>query len=283
MNNLVLGVKKDIYISSRKPDEVFTGSQYLYAGNTNKKDMFCILLRFDLNGITDYSVIERAVLKMYKVSATGIPSACRITPFLVVSEWSCKDTTWNVLPQIDRAVSGETLSVGETGWYAWNITALAKSWVSGMNYGLMLVPADNDTGVKKFYSSAYIYRRNVRPLLKLTCSHKKVFILESRKTKNTVRMYETCNGNMFSDWVNTSSYSMYTFFVRNTGRNPAIISVQLSPDGNAVYNEEGVCNIPPGAVEAIVPRKYGFYSRLAFKPYFTERQTCLQVWFQAQV
>lgn len=220
---------------------------------------------------------------MYKVSATGIPSACRITPYLVVSEWSGKDTGWNSRPQIDRAVSGETVNVSENGWYAWNITRLVNSWICGINYGLMMVPADNDKGVKKFYSSAYIYRRNVSPVIKLACSHKRMFILESRKTQNTVRTYETCSENMFSDWINTSSYSMYTFFVCNTGRNPASVSVQLSPDGNAVYNEEGVLNIAPGAVEAIVPRKYGFYSRLAFKPFFTGREISLQVWFQAQV
>lgn len=286
MTHLSLLPSQNTYISSGKPDANFSKSNVLYAGVDSQGSVQRALLSFDLCLLPSDIVIDAAVLRMYadNISERTIPAF--ITPYILTSSWDEKDVNWSNQPVKNTSLAGKTVEVLSYGWYNWDITNIMQVWIlnSGSNSGLILESMEDGTrDIKKFHSARSYYYRNYRPYLEIRYSYKNSFSLSSRNTVNVFETYNTLDLLSFSAWQNTSIYSMYTFFIQNTGQNAAQVFIQISPDRTAVYDEAGCSNIPPGSVEAIVPQRFGFFSRVAFKSSFFARSTTLKIWFQAQV
>ncbi|MBR2565385.1 MAG: hypothetical protein IKE29_12260 [Paenibacillus sp.] len=79
----------------------------------------------------------------------------------------------------------------------------------------------------------------------------------------------------------TSTLSMYSYGVVNRGTNPAIVQVQVSPNGvdYAVDSQEV---IEGKQTKALVPQRFLHYTRLVLQPVDPAKPTRLDVYFQAQ-
>jgi len=86
----------------------------------------------------------------------------------------------------------------------------------------------------------------------------------------------------YTDWIDTSNCTMYTFFIQNIGFRPAYARAQVSPDKISIINDPDIAEIAPCETRAIVTQKYGFYTRIAFKSLNLLNKTNLKIIFQAQ-
>ena len=287
MISIVLPYLKSTYISSVKPESNFIASYYLYAGtDSHGTGHNRILISFDLCLLPMDIIIESAILKMYAdVSGDTSTEGC-FTPYLITSCWEEDDVTWNVQPTVDQLIAGKSAQVAASEWYSWDITNIVEAWVNqkAENNGLLLKATEDKIGdLKRFHSSRGFYYKNFRPVLEVKYDFKNRFLLSSRNTVCNLFKYTAEDNVCFSSWQNSSVYSTYTFFVQNTGNYPANIYVQVSPDRSAIFEEQAMYNIAPGDTEAIVPQRFGFFTRLAYKSYVLGRKTSLMIWFQAQV
>ena len=139
-----LPVVADAYIASARPDENF-GSAALYVGYHNiGDDRFGAersLLRFDLGGLPDDSVIEQANLRLYMSFATpSDTNSMRIIVRQLNSDWGEQSVTWNREPAW-AGVRADTFVGTSDGWYEWDITDLVREWQSGQapNFGIELI------------------------------------------------------------------------------------------------------------------------------------------------
>ncbi|WP_139902269.1 DUF6385 domain-containing protein [Clostridium thermarum] len=65
--------------------------------------------------------------------------------------------------------------------------------------------------------------------------------------------------------VNTSQYSIITFFAVNEGGDCATVKLQISPN-NSLYIDDGEqVAIKPGEMKAFVPMIFAKYTRLCYK------------------
>lgn len=287
MANLMLTPSENVYISNKKPDKNFSNSSVLYAGTDMQKSFFRALLCFDLSLLPNDIIIEAAALRMYAGQSSEGTVSGFFTPYAITAGWCEKEVTWDNQPEINLSIAGKTVEVAGTGWHTWDVTHLAQVWILGddRNHGLMIKSQEREESLdlKKFISVKSYYNRTYRPQMELRYNYKNVYTLGARNTSNSYEFFKTSDLCMSTAWKNTSIYSIYTFFVYNSGSNPVHIHVQVSPDRSAVFNEAAEYIVAPGITEAIVPQRFGFFTRLAYKSVFFNRNTTLKVWFQAQV
>lgn len=285
MGSVKLCASENTYISSKNPIENYGGSRAVYAGMDSSNAVYRTLLYFDLSTIPGDVQIESAVLRMYSVQDRT--SAGQFTACMIESSWDPDNVTWNSQPPIQPPVSGNTVKISASGWYSWNITSMVQLWLADRqrNYGLMIISREDEENfdTHQFHSAQTYFYKEYKPVLEIEYRHKNAVVLSARDTANIIETIYACERNKYSAWQNTSVYSLYTFFVQNRGQYPACIRVQISPDKAAAFDEAAEYLVNPGNVQAIVPQRFGFYTRLACKASLYNRNTKLKVWFQAQM
>ena len=95
------------------------------------------LLRFDL-GLPAGAVIDAARLSL-KLSVSGGADSVVLRAYQVTSDWLEARVTWNNKPTWGSLYAQTTVGAG-ISWYAWDVTAIARAWLQGSNYGLLLEP-----------------------------------------------------------------------------------------------------------------------------------------------
>lgn len=286
MANLILLPCSNTYISSGKPDLNFMHSNLLYIGTDSSGAVYRALILFDLCSLPQDMVVESAVLRIYAGYSAERSRPGFFSPYIITTSWDEESVNWQNQPCTNLSVSGKPVEISSYGWYSMDITSIVQLWIlgDGNNNGLMIKSSeDKRLDIKSFHSFKSYYYRNYRPHMEIKFNYKNSFAMSGRGTSNVLESYRTGNTLSFSSWQDTSNYSMYTFFIQNHGNNAASVMVQISPDRAAACDEIEIYNIAPGTVEAVVPQKFGFYTRLAFKSFFYERPTDIKIWFQAQV
>ena len=95
------------------------------------------LLRFDL-GLPAGVVIDTAQLSV-KLSVSGGADSVVLRAYQVTSDWLEARVTWNNKPTWGSLYAQTTVGAG-ISWYAWDVTEIARAWLQGSNYGLLLEP-----------------------------------------------------------------------------------------------------------------------------------------------
>ena len=135
---ITLPAVADATLKSGFPNANFGGAdtldlEYASGGRTIARS----LLRFDLAaGLPSGAVIDSAQLQVLLSSGTGV-NPITVRASTVTANWAELGVTWDTAPSIG-APSADA-QVGTTqGWYTWDVTAIARGWQTGQNYGLEL-------------------------------------------------------------------------------------------------------------------------------------------------
>lgn len=89
-------------------------------------------------------------------------------------------------------------------------------------------------------------------------------------------------------WRNTSppdvsEQSMVTFFVVNSGPNPAKVFLQISPDGINWVNESSEQIVETGGIVVLVPMIFLRYTTVCYLSAQQNQPTALTIGYQAQI
>ena len=128
----------DTTLKSGFPNANFGGADTLdleYAGGG--RNMARILLRFNLDaGLPSGAFIDSAQLQMRLNSGTGV-SPITVRASKVTTDWSELSVTWDTAPLIADPRADAQVGTAQ-GWVTWDVTAIARAWQTGRNYGLEL-------------------------------------------------------------------------------------------------------------------------------------------------
>ncbi|MDI6603881.1 MAG: DNRLRE domain-containing protein [Thermoanaerobacteraceae bacterium] len=253
-----------------------------FSGNS----VYRALVQFDVSSIPAGSTVTNAILRLYIGLVTNSSIAANITPYLVTGVWDENTVTWNTAPAVNMSVFGTISAVTGPGWYEWNITNIVNGWVNGVyaNNGVMLrTPETQNFETKNFFSREESVNLSLRPMLITSYEVSILVSLNDRrfaKTKTTYTTYDMMN---FTNVNSSSAYSMMTYFVNNTGANPALLQLQISPGDDVWLNDGDSIVIQPGETKALVPFIYSQYTRLSYKNTNPGNSTTITVWYEAQV
>jgi len=281
----------DTYIDSNDPDENFGSSSRAWVGTMDSANEYKYLIKFNLNSIPFNAEILSCTLRLYVDSVQNENIEGIFTPYLIDSDWSYDTVTWNTQPMINGAAHSPGIAVGGVGMYSWDITNLFEEWFSGdsINYGLMLTDdeqlnEDNKRLISTSYTSCtyghckpYVVVQYRLP--SCCCSS---FIIGKKFTEQlfdvtTTGEYQTTDGYNASQQFNT------TIFVKNTGLNPAMVFVEVSPNNVDYIVDSIVYEVAPGEIIPLVAMYFAKYIHLAYKSKVTGENTTLEVTIQSQV
>lgn len=99
------------------------------------------LVKFDLSMIPAGTSISKATIIVRHVGSWDFPDRSQtITAYAANSSWAACTTTWNSQPSIGAAYGSQSIPFDTGGWYEFDITSLAQSWISGStpNNGIWL-------------------------------------------------------------------------------------------------------------------------------------------------
>ena len=144
------GYVSDTYVSSGEPNRNFASNQYIRVGHDTDNVLFRGIIYHRMPDLTA-KYVDSANLKLYQsYDGSTRPS---IQTYRIHDYYTNANVTWNTQP---RSVSGYTsVTVGNIGWYTWDITRMEREWQRGayVNNGIFLV--SNNEGsqwYKRFYS-----------------------------------------------------------------------------------------------------------------------------------
>jgi chitodextrinase len=147
-----IGVHKDAFISSHRPNDNFGGDSALRLGwRSGHFDAMRILIEFDIGAIPRNAHIHKAELNIFQfvVEPGSDHSAMTYRAQYMRSSWDERGVTWNNA----NYLGADSLPLGSVdpgiGWKSADVTDLVKSWYSGArpNHGLIItgdeVPSAN--------------------------------------------------------------------------------------------------------------------------------------------
>lgn len=104
------------------------------------------LVRFDLAAIPAGTPINQATLWLFLYRSYDSQSVSRsIAAYRVATAWTEGGVTWNTRPSLGGVYGQVAVPHAVWGWYAVDVTDLARSWVNGQysNYGIYLWGYEN--------------------------------------------------------------------------------------------------------------------------------------------
>ena len=146
----------DTHVSLNFPTTVNNAAAKLVVGNNNVTGGSGVnraYLQFVLPVLTSADMVVDATLNLYSLSNSATQQ--EIDLYRVNAAWNRTTMNWNNKASYDGTVIHDLEPVKNAGWYAWNITTIAKGWyTSENNYGIMLKSKnENIFGYNEFYSS----------------------------------------------------------------------------------------------------------------------------------
>ena len=216
----------------------------------------------------------------------------KFMPCAITSPWEENTVTWESCPSYDSCLCGSTESIGGVGWYNWDMTRIINSWLkkSQKNYGILIKDHENlilDSkrliGIRNTKQNKFAFRPVLcvsydvpSPLYKDVTLASRIFIEKSICVKTTEDFLPSIA-------FNTSQQSQATFFVINTGLNPAFVMIEFGPNDIDYVASDMIFEVLPGKIIATVPMLFAKYTRLIYKSKNPSQDTELKIIFQSVV
>ena len=144
---------KDTYVDSSHPNSNYYTNQYLRVGHDTAGAKFRSIMSFDLPSGLDKAYISEATVNTYQsYNGTSTPM---FGMYRVKIPWESDNLTWNnVTAYLELDGKYAEGRVGNTGWYTWPATNLARAWSVKGNYGLLFKSEEESAQrYKRWYSS----------------------------------------------------------------------------------------------------------------------------------
>ncbi|SHE48062.1 hypothetical protein SAMN02746089_00304 [Caldanaerobius fijiensis DSM 17918] len=276
---------KDAQINSRYPNENYGTLNYMNVGRYDNYTVFMALVQFDISSIPAGVSITNAVMTLNVISIYNTNIIDVVTPYRVTQDWDEYTVNWSNAPIVDDHTFGSSVNLFSINKYSWDVTNLVKGWYIGLypNYGMMLKSLQTRNYEAKVIATREYEDISKRPSLIITYEATNLFTLYSRLKNSESQTVNTTDSYMGGNVYDTSEMSMYSFFVKNNGVNPAEVKLQISPNGEDWLDDSEPIVVAPGDIKAIVPYLYAHFSRLSYKSFNFGRNTNITIWYQAHV
>jgi len=159
-----LPISDDSYTDVENPNTNYGGSDVIRTQKWSAMVAKKGFIKFDLSTISSAEVVDKAKLRLWVDGWGGTGGEIGI--YRVTGDWNEGGITWNNSPSVDGNVWAST-SVGNLGYWEWDITQLVKYWLAnpGSNKGLMVQA--NTSNTSWYISSSENSEENARPCLKI--------------------------------------------------------------------------------------------------------------------
>lgn len=246
------------------------------------------LIQFDLSSLPFFLTITHGSLNMFVLQSELSDSSKLLGAFQILSEWSPKNATWNKQPLTNPSPIDST-SIGneDNALLTFNITSLIQDWFTNRetNWGIMLKFLDESyynflTIPGKKYSDSRFW-----PYLELNIADQtppeERWALRALPLENSWNV-TTLDTPQYTPSINVLTYD-YSYIVLNTGANPAVAYLQVSPNNTNWQPESETKTILPGTTTvSYVPSTIAKFARLCYQAQQPSHQTTLTVFAQGR-
>jgi len=277
---------KDAALEAGYPNTNTGNDPTMWVGRYYDGSAYRDLIQFDLSGLTNCANITSATLSLYVNEVTNATVSAFVTPYRVTQNWAENLVTWNTAPAYDPFAHGGTTQLRNIGWYQWDITNLVSNWFNGVypNYGMLLrTPETTDFETKRFITSEEDANPDLRPYLTVTYTCREELIIPARQFNEVSETVTTGNTLAYTTSRDISTVSRVTYFISNTGANPAIVNIQLSADNVRWDTVTGDITVAAGETVSLIIDQLSHYSRIAYRSGTPGVPTTLVIWLETQV
>lgn len=287
---LALNCTADAFINNARPNSNYGNYNIFWVGRKNSSTVYRSLIKFSLSAIPADATILSAKLRLYVDFAEYSLVTEQLTPFLISEPWNESTVTWNNSPAFDTGIFGGTVPVNSTGSYELDVTSIIQAWFSGarINNGIILKSAENQNNENKRFigckasKCGQIYLRPAL-ILQVKSNDSSNIVLVGRDFAEYKETVITSNVFQCTAGQNTSQFTLVTFFVKNNGFLPAVVRLEISPDNIDYVLDDTDFTVRPGELKALIPMKFGKYTRVCYKSANIGLGTNLSIQMQAHV
>ncbi|MBP1927093.1 hypothetical protein J2Z76_002966 [Sedimentibacter acidaminivorans] len=204
--------------------------------------------------INDNEIIVNAVLKMH------CKNAC--------SSYDCINICINN-DDINEDVYGK-------GDYEWDVTNLVTS-CNNHNLNLFIYPKMwiSHCSIKEF--EAIDYKK--MPVLEIIVDNK--LPNPDHNIVNFVTDYTATRNLRYTEWIDCSLLNKYYYFIKNSGDSDIVVSIEISPDKNLVFQDSEELIIKAKEVSYLQPMRESQFVRLSYKN-LSNSCSLIKVWLQGK-
>ncbi len=258
---------------------------------TNFKTQYRTLLQFDLSTLPFFSTITRGTLNVFFVGEDPETTGT-LGVFQVLSEWDPKTVTWSKQPLVSASPEDTIAIPNQAGTLVtFNITTLLQNWNTNRaaNLGVMLKFIDESCCSLFAIAGKQHHDSRFWPYLELTFANQlsHSIPIDSGKLRATPLdqppvSVTTAPAVQFTSAFNVLVYD-YSYLVVNTGANPALVFLQVGPDGvNFWENQTAITTVNPGTVVSLVPDVIAKFARVGYQSQPASPNTTLQIYLQGR-
>lgn len=104
------------------------------------------LFAWNINSLPPGTIVRDSAIRLTLATASG-SAPMRIVARRITSDWGEYSVTWNNVPSYDNGVDWASPSIGTSGSYDWDVSALVRQWVGAdlPNYGVIMIGDETPT------------------------------------------------------------------------------------------------------------------------------------------
>lgn len=239
-----------------------------------KKCIYESFIRFSISSLQPSLNILSAILKVYLFQNDCPKTRKTISVHQVLSPCHTGET----LNIKSSPVASASIRKKNNAFISFDITSLFVDWYMGSsaNQGILL-KLTNETipGLLGFRSKKFCDSR-FWPFLEISYLDPSSSGKSCCQTLDFNTSVATSNIVQTAAMLNVQQFN-YTYYIINTGKNSATVSLQLSPDGTNWLTDEPLQVIAPGGILPFVPGLIASFARVTFQSTISGRNTCLDI------
>lgn len=227
----------------------------IVVGKSELNNCYISELKFPPILLNEDEVVQQAVLKLFCKRVCGANDSIKIC--------------------INRN-SESCTCVDHVGAYEWDVTDIIQS----SNKVCMTLCADTNSILKSCVLKEFeVYDCNTKPLLELVFAKK---VPSYHSFENCINEYWANSCCQSTNWIDTSSFNEYYFFIENLGESAVEIVQEISPGPNMIFEDVGPTELKPHQTGYFVPLRVSQFVRISFKSICEGHMNMIKIWFQGK-
>lgn len=254
---------------------------------TTSNNTYRILTQFDLSSLPFLATIKNSTLNIFVAQNEAAGTVGTLGIFQIFSEWNPQNVTWNKQPLISSTPLDSIPAISnDNSLLKFNITRLVQDWSTNhsANFGIMLKLLDESHRNLLVIPGKGCPDSRLWPYLELNISDQvssdDLRMLRAVVLEQSVNVVAQ-NSLQCTSPINILVYD-YSYLVVNTGANPAVAYLQVSPNNANWQTESATKIINPGDLVSFVPDTIAKYARLCYQSQLPMQGTSLTIYIQGR-